>query len=848
MKTLANIFCIVLFFSLVSAGQAPAKLNSVDIYHKIEKLNFLGSALYLAAHPDDENTKLISYLSNQVHASTGYLSLTRGDGGQNLIGTEIWEKLGVIRTQELLGARRIDGGQQFFSRANDFGYSKHPDETFRIWNKDEVLKDVVKVIREFRPDIIINRFDHRTPGTTHGHHTGSAILSMEGTDLAADVNWIYDKDTSLSPWQVKRVFYNTSWWFYGSRENFEAADKSHLFGVDVGVYFPGFGKSNAEIAALSRTMHKSQGFGSTGSRGKEMEYLELVKGEMDAGSTDLFEGINTTWSRIDGGEQIEENLNSILEQFNFNSPEESLPKLLDLYKSISEISDDFWRNKKLSELKDIIRAASGLFVEAVASEPYSNPGNEISISIESINRSNIEMSISKIQIEDQEIEYENGSLLNNEGNKIDLKYKFSYDHDLTNPYWLNEKGTNGMYKVSYYKLIGRPESDPTLSINIIVSIGGIEMPITLPVIYKKNDPVNGEMYQPFALVPKASLAFTNPVYIFADRNEKEVSIRIKNYSDSLKGVLTLQHPSSWIVKPASLPVELKGQGAEQLYTFKIKGPLLQESAVISAELLTDDNFILNKDVITIDFDHIPLQYIVGNTDTKVERISLSIKGRKIAYIDGAGDEVPQSLKEIGYEVDIINPDKMSLETLEPYDALIFGIRAFNTKPELLLKKDVIQAYMENGGTVVMQYNTTSRDFSGDDIAPYPMTMSRDRVTDENAVMSFVDAEHEVLNYPNKITSRDFENWVQERGLYFPKSWDSRYSTPLATSDFGEPLSKGGLLIAKVGKGHFIYTGLSWFRELPAGVPGAFRLFANIISIGKNGLDTGVSGAKSTNER
>ncbi|MGB5244888.1 MAG: PIG-L family deacetylase, partial [Lutimonas sp.] len=267
------IFVLILPFSFF--GQKPEKLSSDEIYKSIEKLNFLGSVLYVAAHPDDENTRMISYFSNELNARSAYLSLTRGDGGQNLIGPEIREQLGLIRTNELLKARSVDGGEQFFTRANDFGYSKNPDETQRIWNREDVLNDVVRIMRAYQPDIVINRFDAGSAGRTHGHHTTSAILSSEAFDLVGDKNYTVENS---QPWQIKRMFFNTSWWFYGSREKFEEADKSKMMEVNIGTFYPELGLSNNEIAATSRSMHKSQGFGSTGTRGDESEYLQLING------------------------------------------------------------------------------------------------------------------------------------------------------------------------------------------------------------------------------------------------------------------------------------------------------------------------------------------------------------------------------------------------------------------------------------------------------------------------------------------------------------------------------------------------------------------------------------------
>jgi len=347
---------IIFLFLLVSfqiSSQKPSKLSSNEIYEKIQKLNFLGTALYIAAHPDDENTRLISYLSNHVKARTGYLSLTRGDGGQNLIGSEIRELLGVIRTQELLAARRIDGGEQFFTRANDFGYSKHPEETLDIWDKEKVLSDVVWAIRTFKPDVIINRFNHRTPGTTHGHHTTSAMLSLEAFDLVGDAKIFSDQLKYTDIWQPKRVYFNTSSWFYKTEEAFKNATEGKLTSVDVGVYYPLKGLSNNEVAALASSQHLCQGFGRLTTRGSQKEFLEFLKGDRPKDSNDIFAGINTTWNRLQGG---------------------------------GEIGDILYEIEKSEQISQIIEACAGLYLEASSQSSSSVPDENITINIEVLNR------------------------------------------------------------------------------------------------------------------------------------------------------------------------------------------------------------------------------------------------------------------------------------------------------------------------------------------------------------------------------------------------------------------------------------------------------------------------------
>ena len=393
MKKYTYFILFALLFSTTFYAQKPQKLNSNQIYEKIQKLNFLGTALYIAAHPDDENTRLISYLANNVKARTAYLSMTRGDGGQNLIGPEIRELLGLIRTQELLAARGIDGGEQLFTRANDFGYSKHPDETLAFWNKDKVLSDVVWAIRTFKPDVIINRFNHRTPGSTHGHHTASAMLSVEAFDLASDPTKYSSqlKYSEASVWKPQRLFFNTSWWFYGSQEAFKKATEGKLTSFDVGVYYPLKGLSNNELASMASSQHLCQGFGRVTTRGEQREYVEFLKGTKPKDKSDVFSGINTTWNRLKGGGEIGDILYEVEKNFDFSNPSKHLPALLNAYDKIILLEDTHWSKIKIKQIKGIIEACAGLYLEVSATSSSATANATIELNMEVLNRSNITM-------------------------------------------------------------------------------------------------------------------------------------------------------------------------------------------------------------------------------------------------------------------------------------------------------------------------------------------------------------------------------------------------------------------------------------------------------------------------
>lgn len=846
----------LMLFSAVAAivaAQSPQRYTSADIHEGIKKLNVLASVLYVAAHPDDENTNLISYLSNGRHYETRYLSITRGDGGQNLIGPEMSELLGVIRTEELLMARSVDGGKQFFTRANDFGYSKHSDETMEIWNKDEVLSDVVWTIRNFQPDIIINRFDHNSAGSTHGHHTASAILSYEAFDLVGDKKAYPGQLEYVDVWQPKRLYFNTSWWFYGSRENFEKADKSNLVAVDIGAYYPLKGKSNNEIAAESRSMHRCQGMGSTSSRGSQMEYLDVLKGDKPANKQDLFDGINTTWTRVEGGAPIGDLIRKIEAGFDYDNPGGSVPDLMKAYKMIKALPDSYWKNVKLNEITEVIKSCMALYVEAAAADYSATPGQTIELTMEATNRSAVNVELESLEfltndtfsyvimdlstgLESQEYlpmsidTVLNLPLENNQEYKFYKKITLPAEMQFTSPYWLRKEGTLGMYVVENQQLRGKPETPRDFKVNFKLKVEGELLPLTVPVIYKNTDPVKGEIYRPFEITPPAFVNIKDKVYVFADNEPKTVKVLVKAGKENVSGTVTLSCPKGWRVEQETIPFSMHLKGEEQTFGFKLFPPREQTEGWLSVAVNVDGQ-AYTEGLQVIEYDHIPTQMVLQKATSKIVKIDLRKAGQKIAYIEGAGDAIPESLEQIGYEVTSLGDNDYTLENLKRFDAVILGVRAYNTQERLKFHQNTLMEYVKNGGTMIVQYNT-GNDLVTSDFSPYPLKISRDRVSRENAEVRILQPDHEVLNFPNKITNKDFEGWVQERGLYFAGEWDGQFQAILSSNDPGEKPKDGGLLVAKYGAGYYIYTGYSWFRELPAGVAGTYRIFTNLISIGK----------------
>jgi LmbE family N-acetylglucosaminyl deacetylase len=822
---------LLLFFPLFLAAQKPAKPNSADLQMAIKKLNVLGAVLYVAAHPDDENTRMISYLRNEKLYDVTYLSLTRGDGGQNLIGTEIRELLGVLRTQELLMARSVDGGNQLFSRANDFGYSKSPDETLVIWNKDEVLSDVVWAFRKTQPDVVINRFSNDKKFDTHGHHTASAMLSADAFDLAGKADAYPEQLSLVQPWQPRRQFFNTSWWFYGSQEAFQKADKSALWPIDMGVWLPLKGKSNGEIAAESRSMHRCQGFGMLSSRGSAVEYLDFLKGDKPA-TQDIFEGINTTWSRVEGGKAIGKLLAGVEQKFRPENPAASVPDLLKALQMLKALPSGYWRDKKLEEIKMVIRGCLGLYLEATSSDPTATPGDQVKLRLECISRAaGCQVTLTNVSILPALFDTLPAHVLEiNKGWVLSKTVTIPANAPSTAPYWLNNKATLGMYNVENQALRGLPETPRFARVRWGLTINGIPLEYDTDVAWKTGEPAIGEVWRPFEVLPPVFVEFTESSYLFT-KNELQVSIRVKAGRDNVKGnALALAPGKGWVTASPRAAFEFSKKGEEKTFTFSIQAPDRSSEATLNA-YAEIDGILYTSRLVNIKYDHIPQQSVLLPATAHAARFDLQVKAKNIGYFMGAGDDVPAALTQMGCNVTLLSEQDLELANLKKFDAVVMGIRAYNTKDALAFHQKELLDYVQAGGTMIVQYNT-SGEIVVDQLAPFPLKLSRARVTDESAEVRFKLPDHHALNQPNKLSASDFNGWVQERGLYFPGEWDPAFEAPLSMNDPGEKAADGSLLVAKYGQGHYVYTGISFFRELPAGVPGAYRLFANLLSLGR----------------
>lgn len=807
------LFCLT--FIILSPLYPQSQPSSV-LYHKLLRFKDTKRVLFVAAHPDDENTRLIAYLANAEHAEVAYLSLTRGDGGQNLIGKELGIELGMIRTHELLRARETDGGRQFFTRALDFGFSKNPDETFNNWDRDKLLSDVVWMVRKFQPDIIINRFN-TIPGTTHGHHTSSAILSVEAFDKAADPKVFPAQLKYVKPWQAKRIFWNA----YNWGGQYEPEEGKTYYTFAVGEYNPLLGTTYSQIAADSRTMHKSQGFGSTSQIGQGNDFIEMINGPTFENHP--FEDIRNRWEQLPNGNQIIESIDKAISGFDFTIPENNLENLLEIKKLMDgQRNNDLWFEEKKKFLDKLILEVLGVKAEFVVRKEIGYPGETIKTELVFNNPAGISLMVRSFE----------GKVFNQNINKEAkdnipvsqaLEINIPRNYPVTQPFWLEEPLDGSLFGIQDLSKIGQPINGPSIGGRLDLLVKGQIIRMDLPLLYKYNDQVDGEIKQPFTLVPEVNVNLDkNNLFLIqgADKTLKvEVSFRnqILDGNLSLDGVLKGQY--------RIVSEEKDDRRKRIVYTVEFLDSDREKKEVLVA-FQTNDGQKFNLDTKRIIYKHIPNLTYFTRTSLGLIKMDLKLSNQRIGYINGAGDDVPEVLRNLGYQVSMLENGDLKKERLKSFGTVIVGIRSFNVNQSLADNVDQLMEYVKEGGNLIVQYNTISPLLTRE-LGPYPFSISRERVTVEDSPI-VADFNHPLLSRPNKVNQKDFDGWVQERGLYFTSNWDNKYSTPLTLQDPNENANNGALIFAKYGKGTYTYSGISWFRQLPAGVPGAVKLFINLI--------------------
>ncbi len=815
-----------------SAAREPAQGQA--ILQDLLRFREMGSVLYIAAHPDDENTQLISYLARGRCYRTAYMSLTRGDGGQNVLGPEFGDLLGVIRTQELLAARRIDGGRQFFSRARDFGFSKDYRDTLSRWDRRQVLSDIVRVIRMFRPDVVVTRFP-TTPGNTHGHHTASAILALEAFGLAGDPKAFPEQLGPLSPWQPRRILWNS----FGA--NFGGDSGPGVLRMGIDGTDPVTGASFATIAARSRSMHRTQGFANfsvaAAGAGARVESFRLLGGEPAA--RDIMDGVDTTWGRLPGGAEIGRLAGQAIEEFNPADPSASVPALLALRGRLATLAPDPVVAEKRRQLDGIVEACLGLAVETEVSTHEVVPGEALALRHTAVVHSAVPVRWVAVRYpwDGRELAV-SADLRPNEALAREASRVLPAGTPLTQPYWLREEGTPGMFRVDDPSLVGLPESPPAVTIEDVFTVGGQTLVVEDEAVQVAADPAKGAARRRLDVIPPVSLSFSTPVELFAPGASRAVEVEVIASRAGVAGTLRLDAPAGWHASPEKADFHLAATGDRARIAFTVAAPGAPAAGVISARAQVD-GASYGSGRVSINYGHIPPQLLQPPARMKALSLQLAIRGRRVGYVpgsSGAGDSVAGCLEQMGFEVTELAGADLTAERLGGLDAVVIGVRAFNTRTDLAARLPALFAYVEAGGTVVEQYNAPGG-LQTPSLAPYELKISRDlphyRVTDEHAPVELLAPGDPAFTTPNRIVAADFDGWVQERGLDFASEWDTgHFKALLACSDAGEAPLKGGLLVAQYGRGYYVYTGLSFFRQLPAGVPGAYRLFANLVSLGK----------------
>ncbi len=811
---LVLIFLVFSCFPGLPATVRPPD-NASEILLRLEGLNVLGSVLMIAAHPDDENTALLAYLARGRKVETTYLSATRGEGGQNLIGSEQGDLLGVIRTQELLAARRLDGSRQMFTRAIDFGFTKTVEETLSKWGKDRILEDIVLAIRTLQPDIVILRFSG-TPRDGHGQHQASAILGREAFFAAADKARF--PEPGLGPWQAKRLLGNLPAFTRQMEQESESLPGRIV--LDTGEYNPLLGRSYAELGSIGRSQHRSQAMGVPERHGPVREYFMVTAGEK--ASKDVFDGVDLTWNRVEGGAEAGRILAEAVRTFSAADPARTLPLLLKARPLLRGLKDR-WATIKLRELDDTIAACAGLWLDAAADRYLYTPGSAGKVRLTAVNRSHFPLS------------WQNEELAYNSVRTREQELAVPAGSSDSQPFWLVRPKQDSSYTIESPAMRNLPEAPPRTE-RFEIHAGAETIVYERPVLYRYVDPAEGELTRPVVTAPPVAVNLSGPVFVFPNRQPQKVQVQLRASVKNVQGELRLKMNSGWQSSPPSLPFRLAESGEEASLTFQIT-PGAQRSTLRAVATVGGQEISTGMRVIA--YSHIPPQTVFPAAEARLEPVDAKLLSRKIGYVPGAGDEVPQALRQMGCEVTMLSSDDLTRGELGAFDAIVTGVRAYNTRADLRAARQRLLDYVSSGGTLVVQYNVAERGFMGrretgslDNIGPYAFKVGVDRVTVENSPVTLPNPRHPLWTSPNQIDAHDFEGWIQERGLYFAGEWDPKYDTPLESHDPGEKPLPGGMLYARYGKGVYIYTSYAWFRQLPAGVPGAYRIFANLVSAGR----------------
>jgi LmbE family N-acetylglucosaminyl deacetylase len=812
--------------------------------------------LVIGAHPDDEDTQLIAYLARARHVETAYLSLTRGDGGQNLIGNQLGEVLGMIRTQELLAARRIDGGRQYFTRAFDFGFSKTLDETLEHWPKDSILLDMVAIVRAFRPHAIIAVWTG-TSADGHGHHQFAGVTAREVYDAAADsVRFPASRVGGLRPWATPK--------FYRGRYR-----ATSTLSFNVGEYDPVAGRSYSEIASISRSQHRSQGQGELAERGARIDGVRLEASRVSdpaAPERGMFDGLDTTWNRFNSvrlPDSARTALDSLAAQEasvrrarDLEHPSRMVAPLAAYVRLLSRamsgvrcapltnvqsrepscaplfgdlaLSLETTRTRAVNALLN----AAGVTVDATAPRELIAERDTVTTTISVYNQGTQPVTVERVALPG---EASPSSLVARRAEPDSaFRSRLLYHADvLTVPWWLRFGRRGDTFVQPMQDMVVGDDRIQESGADVVLGIAGVDVPVRAgPIVYRHADPARGEVRRPIATVPEISVLLQHDVE-YARANapfERTVIVSLHSASPSPREVdVALSVPRGAKADTAVRHASLKPFGDVQLY-FKVQGRLAPgRDSITAVARLGARTF--SQGFVPIEFEHIAPQRYYRPARTYVESVNATFADLRIGYIRGVSDNVPPMLEELGLPVTELDPAALPQTNLSSYTTIVIGPRAYEANPALVANNTVLMRFVNAGGTIVTQYGQFEYAQPAAGILPYPITLVRpaDRVTDERAAVRVIDPASPLLARPNKIGEADFAGWVQERSLYMPRTFDKQYHALFSMNDKNDPPNDAAVLVAPVGKGTYVYTTFSFFRQLPAGNPGAARLFINLLS-------------------
>ncbi len=873
---LSTATAFVALLSCLRLAAQPAPVGEIEL--GLRKLNETGTVLMIAAHPDDERTNILTLFARGRHMRTAYLSITRGEGGQNLIGSEQGAALGIIRTQELLAARRIDGAEQFFSRAIDFGFTKTVPETMEKWGHDRVLSDVVWVIRRYRPDAIILGFSG-TPADGHGQHQASAILGKEAFEAAGDASKFADQLKFVQPWKPAKLVYAGG--FGGGGRGPQAANGAAGGGrggrgggrggrgggnapppteagaaaaptsappaapiappaaISTTGYSPFLGYTFDQLASISRSQHRSQGFGNVGNgpgpgRGGAPG-APPTAGQAPAppppapNYVDIFSDIDHSWSRFPGGAAVGTILSRAVKEFDPEHPEKTIPALGEARPLMAAIADPIAKIK-LAELDELVAKCAGLWAEALTRQAEVVPGSKVEVATAVYSRSSVPVEFRSARAEGVFAGPEIAKLAARTGGGVagNIELQVPADQPYSQPYWLEKAPVGERYTVENQMLAGLPEG-PVERIRFSLTVGGVPVEVSRAIEHHSAERADVERIRPLTIVPPVAVNMQSLVAVFPNSAARQVRLSVKANVGKAEGSVRLELPAGWKSVPATRAFELVAVGEERELAFDVTPPATSSTGKLKA-IATVGGKDIPVGEAALNFPHIPIQVQFPPAELKLVRADIQVTSKKVGYIMGAGDEVPESIRQMGATVEMISDADLVKGNLSRFDAIVAGVRAYNVRPDLRANHSRLMDYVKDGGTYLVQYQSAGADAAN--IGPYKISIASGngfRVTVEEAPVAFTHPDSRLLQYPNHISPKDFEGWVQERALLFPTEWDPKYETVLSSNDPGEKPLEGGELWTHYGKGVYIFSSYVWFRQLPAGVPGAYRLFANMLS-------------------